>query len=135
MKHPPEPISEAQRHDLALASVLFFTVSGFCMGLKSSSHKDVERSITELRSTGQIERAETYEREAKEPKNAQFIVERRRTDARIDAFVQGLALRMREFFGRELPSVLAIITNVTFDRTDLSRDRIRVILRVRNTTG
>jgi len=57
--------------------------------------------------------------------------ERHRTEPRLEAFVEGMGMGMRSIFGKNLPGVIATITNVTFPKVDLNRDRVRAILETR----
>ncbi len=129
--HPPEPLSETQRHDLALATVFTLVVALYSAGLKTLTESELDRVTEGLAARGQHERATALARKATEPEAARYIVQRRRSDAQIEAFVEGLATETTRMFGRPFYGVIATLTNVAFERSNFDRQRIRAILKIR----
>ena len=68
-------------------------------------------------------------RQANDPTNKQYLVDRQRTDARIEAFVKALATETAKIFGSPLYGVLAILTNIAFEGSGYDQQRIRALLR------
>jgi hypothetical protein len=128
-RRPARPITQEQQHELAYAMVFARAVSLYCESLKTVTQKEVKQHIEALRANGQDEMAAAYERQFKTPEVARYVVRRRRTDPRLEAFIEGLAALTRKLFGQPLHGVIAIVTNVAFDRTDFDRERVRAILK------
>jgi hypothetical protein len=61
--------------------------------------------------------------------SAPLIVERSRTDPCLRGFVRCAVHSCRAFFGSSLYSTVATLTNVTFDRHDMTAGRVRALLR------
>ena len=57
-----------------------------------------------------------------------LIVERERSDSEVQAFVFLAADTCRSFFGRNLLSTVAHLANVSLDRTDMTRCRVKVLI-------
>lgn len=129
---PPEPLNDEAQRGIVLAIVFTLAFSLYASGLSVVSRRDLDRRTADLRTKGQGSIADTLEHQAKKPENAKFIVNRKRSDPRINAFVEGMAKEMRAMFGKDMPGVIATITNVAFDRSDYDRDRIRAVLKARN---
>jgi hypothetical protein len=123
-----EPADEDAQRALAMALLLCLTVGHFNAGLRTIRKSDLDRVVDALRADGEAEKADAYVRTAAESANAPFFVIRQRTDARIEAFVKGIAARTKSIFGTSLYGVLAILTNVAFG-VDYDQQRIRVLLR------
>lgn len=122
-------ITAEQRHELALADLFSRAVASYASGAETITRAEFERHLEELRVSGQSTVADAYERQASSNVGSRFLVNRRRTDARLEAFVETIALETQILFGQPFFSTIATITNVAFDRNDLSRQRIRTILR------
>jgi hypothetical protein len=127
----PAPLSMGDERELVFVLVLVQAFSLYCAGLETVGRADVEERIATLRAAGKPDIAEAFERQAKTPENSRFIVERKRGDQRIRAFVEGMATQMRAMLGQDMPGVIATITNVAFGRSDYDRDRIRALLEIR----
>lgn len=118
---PPQELAKA---------VIFALVLGiFSAGLRTVRKSDFDALIARLRAEGKEREAEAYLRQANDPTNKQYIVDRQRTDARIEAFVKGLATETAKIFGSPLYGVLAILTNVAFEDAGYDQQRIRALLR------
>jgi len=129
---PPAPLNEADERGNVLATVFTLAFSLYASGVIVVSRRDLERRIEDLRARGLASIADALEHQAKSLEGAKFIVDRRRSDPRINAFVEGMAKEMRAMFGQDMPGVIATITNVVFDRSDYDRDRIRALLKDRS---
>lgn len=129
--HPPQPLNEEEQRGMVLAMVFTLAVSSYLGGLEMVSRTALQRHTDDLRGRGQGLVADALEDQTKNPESAKFIVNRKRSDPRINAFVEGMAKEMRTMFGQDMPGVIATITNVAFDRSDYDRDRIRALLKAR----
>ena len=115
--------------ELAMAVILALVLSHFSAGLRTVRKSDFNALIARLRAEGKEREAEAYLRQANDPTNKQYLVDRQRTDARIEAFVKGLATETTKIFGSPLYGVLAILTNVAFEGAGYDQQRIRALLR------
>jgi hypothetical protein len=122
--HPELPPQE-----LAKAMIFALVLGLFSAGLHTVRKSDFNGLIARLRAEGKEPEAEAYLRQAQDPKNKQFLVDRQRTDARIEAFVKGLATETRKIFETPLYGILAILTNVAFEGAGFNQQRIRALLR------
>ena len=123
--------SAQEQEQLALALIFFSAIAIYCAGYQTISRKDLGAWVDDLRSAGKNDIADAYERHAAQPQNAKIIVGRRRTDPRIEAFIELMASQTRETFGAVLPTTIATITNVVFEGADFNRDAVRAILKDR----
>jgi len=128
---PPTPLNEGDERGIVFAMVFTLVFNLYGSGHGVVSRRDLERRIEDLTARGQASIADALERQAKSPEGAKFIVDRKRSDLRINAFVEGMAKEMRAMFRQDMPGVIATITNVAFDRSDYDRDRIRALLKAR----
>jgi hypothetical protein len=122
--HPDFPPQE-----LAKAVIFALVLGIFRAGLQTIRTSDFGALIARLRAEGKEQEAEAYLQQAQDPKNKQFLVDRQRTDARIEAFVKGLATETTKLFGSPLYGVLAILMNVAFEGAGYDQQRIRALLR------
>tara|TARA_R110000868_G_scaffold70819_3_gene207983 strand:- start:21718 stop:22461 length:744 start_codon:yes stop_codon:yes gene_type:complete len=122
-------ITLEQRRELALVDLFSRAVAAYASGTETITRKEFGQYLGELRASGQSGVADAYERQASSEVGSRFLVDRRRTDARLEAFVETIALETNTLFGQPHFGTIATITNVTFDRSDFSRQRIRTILK------
>ncbi len=125
---PPQPLSSDERHDMALATVFVLAVSHYCARLQTIKNPDFASFIKDLEAQGDEKLASAFRREAAKPEVSRYFVKRRRTDPRVEAFVEGIAGRMAEIFPVTLYGVIATLTNAVFEREDLNRQKVRAIL-------
>jgi hypothetical protein len=123
--------SDAERHEVALAIIFTVAVALYREGLKTVTQRELDQHVEALRSAGRNEIAAAYERHAEKPAVARFFVERKRTNARLEAFIEGLAGQTNPLFGKPLYGVIATIANIAFERSDLDRQHVRAILKTR----
>ena len=126
------PLNDDDERGIVLATVFTLAFSLYTSGHGVVSGRDLERRASDLRAKGRASIADALGRQAKSPEGAKFIVNRKRSAPRINAFVEGMAKEMRTMFGQDMPGVIATITNVAFDRSDYDRDRIRALLKDRS---
>jgi hypothetical protein len=127
----PASLNIDDERELVLVLVFVLAFSLYCSGLETVGRADVEKRAAALRGAGSADMADAFERQAAISENSRFIVERKRGDQRIRAFVEGMAKEMRVMFGQDMPGVIATITNVAFQQSDYNRDRIRALLEIR----
>ncbi len=130
-RRPPGEITPEQRHQLALATLFTLAVFTYLDGLRTMSRKDVDGVVSDLQEAGKECVAAAFRRHAAMPQVAPFLVTRRRTDPRLEAFVERIAHETTRLFGSALYGVIATITNVAFERSDPDRQTIRAILKPR----
>jgi hypothetical protein len=58
-----------------------------------------------------------------------WIITRRRGDSKVRTFVANLSITTRQLFGRTLYGTLATVTNVAFNRQDITDTKVRDMLR------
>lgn len=117
------------KHEMAEVSLFVDAVARAADGSETITRAELNRLIALERQNGCLTVAGAYEQLARDPVDSRFIVERRRTEARIEAFVESMALSCQRYFGQDLPGIIATLTNVAFERNDLDRYRIRAILK------
>ena len=61
-----------------------------------------------------------------------WVIARETPDVQMRSFVIGISMKTLELFGKPLYHTLANITNVVFDRRDVTDGRVRELLRVRS---
>lgn len=128
VKHVPSP---EMLHEMALATLFTSVLACFVQKPETVTLKELNIRIATEREIGRDGVAEAYESLKSDPVNRRFIVNRRRTESDIEGFVEALALEFVKLFGQELPNLIATITNVMFERNDMTRDRIRAILKTK----
>lgn len=128
VRHDP---SAEMQHEMALSSLFCFAAARFVQQPETVTERELNAIVLTERSNGRDDVAVAYEGLAQDPVESRFIVKRRRTDARLEAYVESLALDCRNLFRKDLYGVIATITNVVFDRNDMTDARIRTILRAR----
>ena len=128
---PRQPLTDDRKHGLVMATFFGSAVAFYCSGRESVTQKDLNREKQSFLKQGLAEHAAALSQHFQQPEMARLVVERRRTEARLEAFVEGLAQRNVEVFGLEFPGIIAITANVAFGRTDLDRRKIKAILRRR----
>lgn len=126
-----QQITDPQRHDLALVMTFFLAVAHYLAGAKTVTQKEFNAHVDRLRAAGKMGIVDALERHAADPQVARFIVKRRRTDPRLEGFVEAVASEVAALFGDQFYGVIATLANVVFERCDLTRQRIRAILKVR----
>jgi hypothetical protein len=126
---PPTELSQVERHQIALATLFAVAVATYLDGPRTVTQKEVESVIAGLESAGKERIAAGFRRQAGEPENARFVSTRHRTEPRLEAFVEMLGGTTEKMFGRSLYGVVATIANVAFERSDLTREKIRAMLR------
>ena len=124
---PPVEVQE----QLALAYIFSLAISIYCEGNETISQKVLSAQVRELRTDGKNKIADAWEQHTAMPQNARMIVQRRRTDPLIEAFIEQMAWQTRETFGDVLPGTIATIVNVLFIRHDFDRDGVRAVLKSR----
>jgi hypothetical protein len=124
-------IDSAQEHQLSLALLFLCTLSLYASNLTSVSKEEVEAWKQRELAAGNTSIAAAIDREVADPNVQRLIVARHRTEPRLEAFVEQMAIQLRQLFGNPLHGVLATVANVTFGRDDLTRERVRTILRRR----
>lgn len=112
--------------------VLFVTaVARYCDDRATVTRKEFDALVADAQANGRHDVAAALEELRKDKFQCRLIVERRRTDASLEAFVEALTQTCRELFGHELPGLVAILTNVGFERDDMSRYKVRAITRTK----
>jgi hypothetical protein len=126
---PAIPIgSELPPEGIELAHLFAQIVSVYVNARDMVSDKELEAHVARLRSSGQEDIASAFERQSKEPSNARFLVQRRRTDGRQNAFIEGMGIIMRDMYEISMPGVIATLANVVFETDSFHRERVRAIL-------
>lgn len=128
----PGPLTDSQHHDRSMALLFCLALGHYCAGLRTVRRADLERFTANLRVQGQPGKADEYKKLAAQAENTPYFVTRQRTDARIEAFVKGLAAETRPMTGKNLYGVLSVLTNVAFELprdAEYDQDRIRALLR------
>jgi hypothetical protein len=128
VRHVP---SAEMRHEMALVALFIFAIARFVQKPETVTERELNAIVATEQAKGRDDVAAAYEALAQDPIESRFIVKRRRTDPRVEAYVESLALECRKLFGQDLYGVVATITNVVFDQHDMTDARIRTILRAR----
>jgi hypothetical protein len=126
-----EQPSREEMEQRPLALIFILVIANYGHADTTIAQKDLDSRIYDLRSKGENDVADALERHAAMPENSRMIVQRHRTDSRINAFIELLALQMQEIFGAVLPSTIATITNVMFEGADFDRYAVRAVLKSR----
>jgi hypothetical protein len=126
---PPSELSSEGHHQMALATLFAVAVATYLEAPRTVTQKEVESVITGLELTGKEQMAAGFRRQAVDPENARFISTRHRTEPRLEAFVERVGSTTTKLFGNPLYGVIARIANVAFERSDLTRPKIRAMLR------
>ena len=121
-------LNSDERHDMALATVFLLAVSHYCAGLETLKNSDFSSFLKGLEAQGDEKLASILKRESATPEVSRYFVKRRRTDPRVEAFIEGMAARMGKIFPVTLYGVIATLTNAVFEREDFNRQKVRAIL-------
>ncbi len=125
-----EPLPD-MKHDMALAALFTLAIARFWQQPETATLKELEARVAFERTLGRVDVARAFERLPNDPVASRFIVARRRTDARLEAYVEAMTIECRKLFGNDMPGIVATMTNVAFERNDISRDRVRALVKVR----
>jgi len=107
-------ITPEQRRALALADLFSRAAAAYASGAETITRKEFSQYLKELRASRHSSEADAYERHASSNVGSRFLVDRRRTDARLEAFIETIALETRTIFGKPFYSTIATIANVAF---------------------
>ena len=120
------------KHEMALAALFTVAIARFWQHPETATLKELEERVAAEREAGRVDVAKAFEGLLDDPGARRFIVTRRRTDARLEAYVEAMTIACRELFGHDLPGIVATLTNVAFERNDITRDRVRALTKVRH---
>jgi hypothetical protein len=119
------------QHDMALSALFTIAVARFWQQPETATLKELEQRVAAAREAGRADVARAFEGLLDDPGARRFIVARRRTDPRLEAYVEAMTIECRRLFGHDLPGIVATLTNVAFERNDITRDRARALTKVR----
>ncbi|NOT39103.1 MAG: hypothetical protein HOP13_01275 [Alphaproteobacteria bacterium] len=119
------------KHDMALAALFTLAIARFWQRPETATLKELQARIAFEREIGRLGVAKAFESLLGDPVAHRFIVARRRTDARLEAYAEAMTIECRKLFGQDMPGIVATLTNVAFARNDITRDRVRALTKVR----